>query len=39
MEQRNLVYSRDGTFVLAAFIPFHSEQTVSTELINYARDL
>ena len=29
----------DGTFVLAAFVPFHSEQTVSTELIKYACDL
>ena len=29
----------DDTFVLAAFVPFHSEQMVSTELIKYARDL
>ena len=28
-----------ATFVLAAFILFHSERTVSTELIKYARDL
>ena len=24
----------DGTFVLVVFVPFHSERTVSTELIN-----
>jgi len=29
----------DGTFVLAAFVPFHSERMVSTELIKYAHDL
>ena len=29
----------DSTFVLAAFIPFHSEQTASTEHIKYARGL
>jgi len=29
----------DGTFVLAVFVPFHSERTVSTELVKYAHDL
>jgi len=39
MEQTKKLCTVDITFVLAAFVPFHSERTVSTELIKYACSL